>query len=168
MTRPFTVVDFFLVFRDDNAAIWPAQITAMALGLVPLTALFVGRHGTPIVAGLAVARQSRIAQQVGGFADRLTDLRTVQQVRAIHAPITNQDEVVTVNQPLQVLEMHVGRPGPALEEENGSGGIIAQSAGANYRQSNQPRVRIARVLWHNERAAIGRIFNAASLILTGL
>jgi hypothetical protein len=57
MTMPFTVEDFLLVFRDENAAIWPAQIIAMVLGLVPLTALFVGRNGTPIVAGLALVRK---------------------------------------------------------------------------------------------------------------
>ena len=45
MTMPFTVEDFFLDFRDYNAAIWPAQIIATVLGLVPLTALFVGRIG---------------------------------------------------------------------------------------------------------------------------
>jgi hypothetical protein len=58
MTMPFTVEDFFLVFRDYNAAIWPAQIIAMVLGLVPLTALFVGPLGTSIVAALAVVSTS--------------------------------------------------------------------------------------------------------------
>lgn len=55
MTMPFTVEDFFLVFRDYNAAIWPAQIVAMALGLVPLTALFVGRNGAPRFAFAALS-----------------------------------------------------------------------------------------------------------------
>ena len=54
MTMPFTVEDFFLVFHDYNAAIWPAQIVAMVVGLVALTALFVGPLWTSIFIALVV------------------------------------------------------------------------------------------------------------------
>jgi hypothetical protein len=40
MTMPFTVEQFFGVFTANNAAIWPAQIVAYALGLVAVEALW--------------------------------------------------------------------------------------------------------------------------------
>jgi hypothetical protein len=40
MTMPFTVEQFFGVFTAYNAAIWPAQIVAYALGLVAVGALW--------------------------------------------------------------------------------------------------------------------------------
>lgn len=40
MTLPFTVEQFFGVFTAYNAAIWPAQIVAYALGLVAVGALW--------------------------------------------------------------------------------------------------------------------------------
>jgi hypothetical protein len=58
MTIPFTVEYFFLVFHDYNAAIWPAQIVAMVLGLLPLTALFVGPLCSSIYIALAVVSTS--------------------------------------------------------------------------------------------------------------
>ncbi|HEU5102326.1 MAG TPA: hypothetical protein VFU22_25060, partial [Roseiflexaceae bacterium] len=44
----------------------------------------------------------------------------------------------------------------------------AQGMDANHGQRNQPRVRMATVLWHNQRATIGRILTGASLICAGL
>lgn len=43
MTLPFTVTDFLSVFAVYNAAIWPAQIAALAIALVPLYAVFSGK-----------------------------------------------------------------------------------------------------------------------------
>jgi hypothetical protein len=54
MTLPFTIEEFLQVFQDYNAAIWPAQIFAEAIGIVILAALFVRRDGSLSVAMAAL------------------------------------------------------------------------------------------------------------------
>lgn len=50
MTLPFTVEQFFGVFADYNAAIWPAQIAAYALGLAAVGALCLpARHAARFI-----------------------------------------------------------------------------------------------------------------------
>jgi len=50
MKLPFTIAEFLEVFQDYNVAIWPAQILALAIGLVVLATLFVRRDGSRRVA----------------------------------------------------------------------------------------------------------------------
>lgn len=45
MTPPFTVAEFLAVFAAYNAAIWPFQIAAYALGLLAVAAILVPRRG---------------------------------------------------------------------------------------------------------------------------
>ncbi len=42
MTLPFRIEAFLQLFADYNTVIWPAQIIALALGMVSLVAVFVG------------------------------------------------------------------------------------------------------------------------------
>jgi hypothetical protein len=43
---PFTVEQFFAVFRDYNEAVWPAQVALVALGLAAVVLLFNQRSAT--------------------------------------------------------------------------------------------------------------------------
>ncbi|WP_309663497.1 DUF6064 family protein [Tabrizicola sp.] len=45
MNPPFTVADFLAVFAAYNAAIWPVQIAAYALGLLAVAAIVIPRSG---------------------------------------------------------------------------------------------------------------------------
>jgi hypothetical protein len=45
MNPPFTAADFLAVFAAYNAAIWPVQIAAYALGLLAVAAISVPRRG---------------------------------------------------------------------------------------------------------------------------
>ena len=42
MQLPFTIDQFFGVFRDYNTALWPAQIVLLALAVVAV--ILVGNH----------------------------------------------------------------------------------------------------------------------------
>jgi hypothetical protein len=55
MTLPFTIAAFLQVFQDYNTAIWPVQIIALALGLIPLAALYWGREDKFRLAPVALA-----------------------------------------------------------------------------------------------------------------
>lgn len=55
MTLPFSTEQFLRVFADYNTAIWPAQIIAMALGIVTLVAMFVGHTNARRFAVAALA-----------------------------------------------------------------------------------------------------------------
>lgn len=55
MNLPFTIEAFLAVFAAYNAAIWPFQIVANALGLVALAALVVRRDGLVRLAFAALA-----------------------------------------------------------------------------------------------------------------
>lgn len=46
MTLPFTIEEFLKVFQGYNTAIWPAQILAVAIGLIILAALLVSRNAS--------------------------------------------------------------------------------------------------------------------------
>jgi hypothetical protein len=55
MNLPFTIAAFLQVFQDYNAAIWPVQTIALALGLIPLAALVWSREDLLRLALVALA-----------------------------------------------------------------------------------------------------------------
>jgi hypothetical protein len=56
MTLPFTIQEFFSIFERHNAAIWPAQIVAYALGSLAVAWLWTApdRHMRELLGLLAV------------------------------------------------------------------------------------------------------------------
>jgi hypothetical protein len=52
---PFTVAQFFGVFRDYHEAVWPAPLFLLGAALVALVATFVPRRGSDVVVSLVLA-----------------------------------------------------------------------------------------------------------------
>lgn len=67
MTLPFTIEEFLKVFHHHNVAIWPAQIIALAIGLVILATLFVRRDGSRRVAMAALGVLWAFCAQAASF-----------------------------------------------------------------------------------------------------
>jgi hypothetical protein len=56
MTIPFTIDEFFAVFTRYNAAIWPMQLVAYALGAIAIVALLADlRRGKPVILAVLAA-----------------------------------------------------------------------------------------------------------------
>lgn len=55
MELPFSVEQFFEVFREYNEAVWPAQLVLLGLALVALVMVFVPRSWSGLVVSLILA-----------------------------------------------------------------------------------------------------------------
>jgi hypothetical protein len=105
--------------------------------------------------GAGVCVEGFRAEKVGRVAERRRNLWAVQHGGAVHPPVADHDDVVTVGEPARLRELHVREARTAAEAKDRLRGMIRSCADADHRQGDEPRVRIGPVLGHGKRSAVG-------------